>query len=164
MKQTRALALCGVTAALAVAVMAAGGVLGKVITAAGFVEFMKANASFLSSFGIVFPFLLAAILKTAQGSSTVAIVTTASIMGMFSDSASMMTALGLTTPLAAMLTVMAIGAGAMTVSHANDSYFWVVTNFSGMEPQDGYRTQTMLTLVMGVVSIIAITIVSFFVI
>ena len=145
-------------------ITAAGGVLGKVITAAGFVEFMKANASFLSSFGIVFPFLLAAILKTAQGSSTVAIVTTASIMGMFSDSASMMTALGLTTPMAAMLTVMAIGAGAMTVSHANDSYFWVVTNFSGMEPQDGYRTQTMLTLVMGVVSIIAITIVSFFVI
>lgn len=125
-------------------ITAAGGVLGKVITAAGFVEFMKANADFLASVGIFFPFLISAILKTAQGSSTVAITTTAGIMGMFSDSASMMTALGLNTEMAALLTVMAIGAGAMTVSHANDSYFWVVTNFTGMDPQDGYRTQTMI--------------------
>ena len=54
-------------------ITAAGGVLGKVITAAGFVEFMKANADFLASIGIFFPFLISAILKTAQGSSTVAI-------------------------------------------------------------------------------------------
>ena len=77
-------------------------------------------------------------------------------MGMYSDSASMMTALGLTSPTAALLTVMAIGAGAMTVSHANDSYFWVVTNFSGMTPQDGYRTHTIMTFIVGVVSILAI--------
>lgn len=44
----------------------------------------------------------------------------------------------------------------MTVSHANDSYFWVVTNFTGMDPQDGYRTQTMMTLIVGIVSMIAI--------
>lgn len=137
-------------------ITAAGGVLGKVITAAGFVEFIKANASFIASIGIFFPFIISAILKTAQGSSTVAITTTAGILGMFSDSSSMMTALGLTSPTAAMLTVMAIGAGAMTVSHANDSYFWVVTNFSGMEAQDGYRTQTMMTLVVGIVSILSI--------
>ncbi len=137
-------------------ITAAGGVLGKVITAAGFVDFMKANATFLASVGIFFPFLISAILKTAQGSSTVAITTTAGIMGMFSDSASMMTALGLNSEMAALMTVMAIGAGAMTVSHANDSYFWVVTNFTGMDPQDGYRTQTMMTLIVGVVSMLAI--------
>ncbi len=137
-------------------ITAAGGVLGKVITAAGFVDFMKDNAAFLASVGIFFPFLISAILKTAQGSSTVAITTTAGIMGMFSDSSSMMSALGLTNDMAALLTVMAIGAGAMTVSHANDSYFWVVTNFTGMDPQDGYRTQTMMTLVMGIVSMAAI--------
>ena len=117
---------------------------------------MKANADFLASVGIFFPFLISAILKTAQGSSTVAITTTAGIMGMFSDSASMMTALGLNTEMAALLTVMAIGAGAMTVSHANDSYFWVVTNFTGMDPQDGYRTQTMMTFIVGIVSMAAI--------
>ena len=141
-------------------ITAAGSVLGKVITAAGFVDFMKDNATFLASVGIFFPFVISAILKTAQGSSTVAITTTAGIMGMFSDSASMMTALGLNTEMAALLTVMAIGAGAMTVSHANDSYFWVVTNFTGLEPQNGYRTQTMMTLVVGVLSMVSIFIAS----
>ena len=134
----------------------AGGVLGKVITEAGFVDFMKTNAAFLASVGVFFPFIISAILKTAQGSSTVAITTTAGIMGMYSDSASMMSALGLNSEMAALLTVMAIGAGAMTVSHANDSYFWVVTNFTGMDPQDGYRTQTLMTLVVGIVSMLAI--------
>lgn len=137
-------------------ITAAGGVLGKVITEAGFVEFIKQNAAFISSMGIFFPFLISAILKTAQGSSTVAIVTTAGIMGMYTDPGSMTTALGLGTEMGALITVMAIGAGSMTVSHANDSYFWVVTNFSGMDPQDGYRTQTMMTLCSGVASIIGL--------
>lgn len=137
-------------------VTAAGGVLGKVIVAAGFVDFIQANAAFISQAGIFFPFLIAAILKTAQGSSTVAMTTTAGIMGIYSDPASMMSALGLTSPMAAVLAVLAIGAGGMTVSHANDSYFWVVTNFGGMEPQDGYKTQTLLTLIMGVTAMIAI--------
>lgn len=145
-------------------VTAAGGVLGKVIATAGFVEYIQENASFLSSVGIFFPFLIAAILKSAQGSSTVAITTTAGIMGAYSEAGTMMAALGLTTPMAAALTVMAIGAGAMTVSHANDSYFWVVTNFGKMRPQDGYKTQTMVTLIMGIAAIIFIFLLSLFLI
>jgi len=74
------------------------------------------------------------------------------MMGMFSSSESLMSAMGMRTPLSAALVVMAIGAGAMTVSHANDSYFWVVTRFGGLNVKDGYRTQTKLTLIMGVVS------------
>lgn len=141
-------------------ITAAGGVLGKVITEAGFVEFIKQNAAFVATVGIFFPFVIAAVLKTAQGSSTVAITTTAGIMGLYGDPASMMTALGLNTEMGALLTVMAIGAGGMTVSHANDSYFWVVTNFSGMKPQDGYRTQSMMTLASGVTSMLAIFVAS----
>ena len=137
-------------------VTAAGGVLGKVISSTSMVSYITENANFLMNLGIFFPFLLAAILKTAQGSSTVAITTTAGIM------APMMASLGLDTPVLGALTVMAIGAGAMTVSHANDSYFWVVTNFGQMTPDQGYKTQTMLTLVMGVASIIGIFIVSLF--
>jgi GntP family gluconate:H+ symporter len=57
---------------------------------------------------------------------------------------------------------MAIGAGAMTVSHANDSYFWVVTNFGQLKPEDGYKTQTMVTLLMGLASMIFIWIISLF--
>lgn len=144
-------------------VTAAGGVLGKIITEAGFVIFIKDNVEIFSSIGILFPFLIAAILKTAQGSSTVAITTTAAILGSFAAGDSMIVALGLTTPFAAALAVMAIGAGAMSVSHANDSYFWVVTNFGGMTPSAGYKTQTMVTLVMGITAMISIFILSLFI-
>lgn len=143
-------------------ITAAGGVLGKVITEAGIVTFIKENASIVKFFGIFFPFIIAAILKTAQGSSTVAIVTTASIMGAYNSGDSMMAILGFNTEISAVLSVMAIGFGAMCISHANDSYFWVVTNFSNMTPSQGYKTQTMLTFIMGVVGIISVYILSLF--
>lgn len=135
-------------------VTAAGGVLGKVISSSDMVNFIKANASVLQTLGIFFPFLLSAILKSAQGSSTVAITTTAGIV------APLLSVLGFTTPAEIALVVMAIGAGAMTVSHANDSYFWVVTNFGEMQPEQGYKTQTMMTLVIGIASMVEIFILS----
>lgn len=137
-------------------VTAAGGVLGKVIAVSGLVTFITDNATVFQTIGIFFPFLLAAILKTAQGSSTVAITTTAGIL------APMLPALGLNSPVLATLTVMAIGAGAMTVSHANDSFFWVVTNFGGMTPEKGYKTQTAVTLVLGLCTIAEIFLLSLF--
>ncbi len=135
-------------------VTAAGGVLGKVIASSDMVNFITEHATVLGSVGIFFPFLLAAILKSAQGSSTVAITTTAGIV------APLLPAMGLNTPAEVALTVMAIGAGAMTVSHANDSYFWVVTNFGQMTPEQGYKTQTMMTLVLGLSSMVGIFILS----
>ena len=144
------------TAGPIIFITAAGGVLGAVVTASGFVDIIKESGDSLNALGVVFPFLIAAILKSAQGSSTVAITTTASMMGMFNDSGSMMSALGFTSPLAAALVVMAIGAGAMTVSHANDSYFWVVTGFGGIKARDGYRTMTLMTLIMGLTAIAVI--------
>ncbi len=141
------------TAGPIIFITAAGGVLGAVVVASGFVDIIKESGEALKTLGVVFPFLIAAILKSAQGSSTVAMTTTASMMGMFSDSGSIMDALGFTSPLAAALVVMAIGAGAMTVAHANDSYFWVATGFGGIKPHDGYRTMTLMTLIMGVTAI-----------
>jgi GntP family gluconate:H+ symporter len=145
-------------------ITAAGGVLGKVISQAGVVTFVTENAGSFKFLGILFPFIISAILKIAQGSSTVAITTTAAMMGYFSDPASVMGSLGYDTPLAAALVVMAIAAGAMTVSHANDSYFWVVTNLGEMTPDQGYKTQTLGTLVEGLGSIIGILLLSFFII
>ncbi len=129
-------------------ITAAGGVLGNVIANTTMVDYIKENSSALAAMGLIFPFLLSAILKTAQGSSTVAITTTAGII------APMLTSIGLATPALIALTVIAIGAGAMTVSHANDSYFWVVTNFGNMRVEDGYKTQTLGTLIAGIASII----------
>ena len=135
-------------------VTAAGGVLGKVIAASDMVNYISSHAEVLSAMGIFFPFLLSAILKSAQGSSTVALTTTAGIV------APLLPVLGFTTPVQISLVCMAIGAGAMTVSHANDSYFWVVTNFGAMSPDRGYKTQTMNTLVMGLAAIIEIALLS----
>ena len=135
-------------------VTAAGGVLGKVISSSDMVNYISSHATVLSAMGIFFPFLLSAILKTAQGSSTVALTTTAGIV------APLLEVLGFTTPIQITLVCMAIGAGAMTVSHANDSFFWVVTNFGGMTPEDGYKSQTMNTLVMGIAAIIEIALLS----
>ena len=151
------------TAGPIIFITAAGSVLGQVIVEAGFVQYIQQNAASLSSIGLFFPFVVAAIIKTSQGSSTVAMTTTAGIMGLYFSDASLMAALGMTTPIDAALVVMAIGAGAMTVSHANDSYFWVVTNFGGLTPQNGYRTQTLLTLILGVTSIITLFAISLFV-
>ena len=131
-------------------ITAAGGVLGKVISVSGMVQYITENSSVLSTIGIFFPFVLAAILKTAQGSSTVAITTTAGML------APVLPALGLNTPSLSALCVIAIGAGAMTVSHANDSYFWVVTNFGEMETEQGYNTQTMGTLIIGLASMVGV--------
>ena len=137
-------------------VTAAGGVLGKVIASSGIVGFITDNASVFQSVGIFFPFIIAAILKTAQGSSTVAITTTAGII------APLLPVLGLDSTVSSALVVMAIGAGAMTVSHANDSYFWVVTKFGNLRAEDGYKTQTMVTLVEGICGMLGVFILSLF--
>ena len=150
------------TAGPIIFITAAGGVLGAVVVASAFVDINKESGESLKALGVVFPFLIAAVLKSAQGSSTVAITTTASMMGLFNDSSSMMSALGFTSPLAAALVVMAIGAGAMTVSHANDSYFWVVTGFGGIKARDGYRTMTLMTLIMGLTAIAIIALAATF--
>ena len=126
------------------------------IASSSLVGYITEHAAVLKTVGIFFPFLLAAILKSAQGSSTVAITTTAGIL------APLMAPLGLATVPLSALTVMAIGAGAMTVSHANDSYFWVVTTFGGLKAEDGYKTQTLMTLVIDIAAIIGIFIISLF--
>lgn len=130
-------------------ITAAGGGLGAVIAASGVGKYIgEALSSY--NFGIFLPFIISAALKTAQGSSTVAIVTTAQII------APMMESLGLGGAMGAVLATLSIGSGAMVVSHANDSYFWVVTQFSDMDLSTAYKAQTVGTLIQGVVAILAI--------
>ena len=102
--------------------------------------------SALSSATAQVDFVIAAGIKTAQGSSTVSLITTAGLM------APLLTPLGLDGETAKALVVVAIGAGSMVVSHANDSFFWVVTQFSNMSPERGYELQTLGTLVQGLIA------------
>lgn len=125
-------------------VTAAGGMFGMVIKATGTGEAMGTLLAG-TSLGLVVPFLIAAVMKTAQGSSTVAIITTASFV------APMLSMLGLDTEWGRLLVMLSMGAGSMMVSHANDSYFWVVTNFSDLEPNTSLKVYSSSTLVMGLV-------------
>ncbi len=125
-------------------VTAAGGMFGMVIKATGIGEAMGKELSGMG-IGLLIPFLIAVLMKTAQGSSTVAIITTASFV------APMLAMLGLDSEWGKLLAMLAMGAGSMVVSHANDSYFWVVTNFSDIEPDVSLRVFSSSTLVMGLV-------------
>lgn len=129
----------------------AGGSLGTIISNTPIADFIKTLAGGNIAGGpfiLLLPFAISALLKTAQGSSTVALVTTSSLI------APLLAEMGLVSPMDLALTVMAIGAGAITVSHVNDSYFWVVTQFSGLSVTNAYKAQTIGTLLEGLVSII----------
>lgn len=131
----------------------AGGALGAVLKASGIGDYLGASLQTLS-LGIFVPFIIAAALKTAQGSSTTALVVTSTIMY------PLLASLGLDSEMGKVLTVMAIGAGALTVSHANDSFFWVVSRFSQMDVPTSYKAYTMATLVQGLVTIGIVAIMS----
>lgn len=144
----------GITSAAPILLITgAGGAFGAVLKATELGTYLGET---LSAFGvgIFMPFIVAAALKTAQGSSTVALVTTSALV------APMLAQLGLDTEMGRVLTVMAIGAGAMTVSHANDSFFWVVSQFSRMSVGLAYRAQTAATLVQGVTAMTLVYILS----
>ena len=123
----------------------AGGMFGKVLDASGV---GKALADVLSSTGLpvlLLGFILAALLRAAQGSATVAVITTATIL------APAITTAGYTGIQAALITA-AIGAGSMTLSHVNDSLFWVWTKFFGITISQGLRTWSILTTIYGTIA------------
>lgn len=126
-----------------------GGALGAVIQEIPLESYLQ-DFTALSSLGILIPFLIAALLKTAQGSSTVAIITTSSIIF------PLLPVLGLDSEMGKVWAIMALGVGSMTVSHANDSYFWIVSQMSGMDVKTAYRTHTLGTLIQGLVGLMVI--------
>ncbi|UOQ92461.1 GntP family permease [Halobacillus shinanisalinarum] len=133
----------------------AGGAFGSVISSTNIADLIKGMAGselFTGALFIFIPFIIAAALKSAQGSSTAAIVITSTLI------APLLPQLGIEGAVPLSLVVMSIGAGAMVVSHVNDSYFWVVKEFSGMSITQAYKAQTMATLLQGVVAILVTSI------
>ncbi|MFB0978473.1 MAG: GntP family permease [Myxococcota bacterium] len=145
-----------VAAGSIIVITGSGGAFGKVLQGSGIADVIGANLAD-AHLGMWLPFLIAAGIKTAQGSSTVSIITTAGLM------APLLSTLDLDSETARALVVVSIGAGAMVVSHANDSYFWVVTQLSGMDVRTGVKLQTLGTLVQGTVAATAVWLVSLFV-
>jgi GntP family gluconate:H+ symporter len=134
-------------------IIGAGGAFGAVLSAAKMGEQFSQTMN-LQTMGIFFPFLLTFILKTAQGSSTVAIITASSIV------LPLLPALGLDTENGKLLCVLAMGAGSMMISHANDAYFWVISKFSGLEMKAMLKSYSVATILMGLITLLTVYILS----
>ncbi len=130
-------------------ITAMGGALGKIIGYASLTDNLSLDM-FQNSWGLALPFLLSALLKSAQGSSTVAIITVSSLMF------PLLGILGLDSEIGKLWVILAIGAGAVTVSHANDSYFWIVSQMGELPVKQAYKTHTLATLVQGITGLIII--------
>jgi GntP family gluconate:H+ symporter len=130
-------------------IIGAGGAFGAILAATRIGDHFS-SAIPLGSIGIFFPFLLTFILKTAQGSSTVAIITAASIVQ------PLLVPLGLAEGYEKIFCVLAMGAGSMMISHANDAYFWVVAKFSSLDMKTMLRCYTMASIWMGITAFIVV--------
>ena len=134
-------------------IIGAGGAFGAVLAATDIGRHFSQTLA-LDSLGIFFPFLITSVLKTAQGSSTVAIITAASIVQ------PLLPALGLTTENGRLFAVLAMGAGSMLISHVNDAYFWVIMKFSGLEMKTMLKVYSVASVLMGLVSFLMIYLLS----
>ena len=126
----------------------AGGALGFIIRSSGVIESLGL-VNFNGTYGLVSVFLIAALIKTVQGSSTVAIITTCALVSPLIDQ------VGVIGEIQKILLITSIGSGAMTVSHFNDSYFWVVTKYSNLEIKEVIKFFSTATLIQGLIGLLA---------
>ena len=133
-------------------ITAGGGAFGEVLKNVDFSSVLPERVENLGIFSLLIPLGVAAIIKIAQGSSTLAILTAASV------TAPLLEPLGLTTPILKSLSCCAVCCGGMIFSHTNDSYFWVVTKFSDMSVKQGLKLQSGGTLFSGLAAMVIILI------
>ena len=123
-------------------VVAAGGVFGSVLQVSGIGKALSESLDTLGVPLLLLGFIISLALRAAQGSATVAIVTTAGLL-------SSAVAGGGYTPAQIAVIVIAIGFGALGLSHVTDAGFWVVVRYYGLTVADGLKTWTVLTTVLG---------------
>lgn len=135
----------------------AGGVFGNVLKKtplADLVQHWVNNGSFSPVAFLLIAYVIGSFLKTAQGSTTSAIIVATSILAPIAAIA------GFVQPLPLSLLLSATAAGAMMVSHTNDAYFWVIAQFSGLSMQETYRSFSLLSIVLSITSLIVILLLS----
>ncbi|MFF3450467.1 GntP family permease [Streptomyces sp. NPDC002667] len=124
-------------------VVGAGGVFGAVLKAGGVAQALSDTFNDVGLPVIVLAYLISLVLRVAQGSATVAIVTTAGIV------APLLTE-GHHSQAFVALVIMAISAGSIFASHVNDGGFWMVAKYFGISERDTLRTWTVLESVLSV--------------
>lgn len=136
------------------AIIAIGGAFGEIIK---LLDLGKVFGEILTDnkLGLLIPFLLTVLFKTAQGSSTVAIISSTSII------LPLLSSLGLDSEWGRQITLMSMGAGSMMVSHANDAYFWVVSRFGNLNTNLAVKSYSTMTFLMGISTFLIILLVNF---
>ncbi len=140
---------------LIILVTGAGGVFGKVLTATGV---GTAVADWMADAGlpvVVLAFLIAAVVRVAQGSATVSMVTAAGLI------APLIEAADYSAPLVAAV-VIAIASGATVLSHVNDSGFWLVSRYLGMPEKQTFKVWTVMETLVGGTGFLVVLILSLF--
>lgn len=127
------------TAGVIILITSAGGAFGLMLRNAGVGEAIKAAATGYNINLVVLCWLVAAVIRVAQGSATVAMLTTSAMVFPMIDPAS-----GVTLPFHPMYIYLAVGFGAFTSSWMNDSGFWVVSRLSGMTETEALRSWTVM--------------------
>ena len=134
-------------------VVGAGGVFGEVLKKTAIAEVVNQFATASSSSKLIFliiGWLMGVIIKTAQGSTTSAIIVVTSIM------APLATAAGFIQPIELSLLLAALAGGTMMVSHTNDAYFWVISQFSDLSMSDTYRSFSLATVAMSITVLLTV--------
>ncbi|MFE6450961.1 GntT/GntP/DsdX family permease [Nocardiopsis dassonvillei] len=129
-------------AAVVVFVTGAGGAFAGVLTASGIGEVLSESMLGLGLPLLLLAFCLAALLRAAQGSATVSALTTSGLLAEAIAS-------GGYSGLEIALINLAIGCGAICLSHVNDSGFWIVSRYLGLSVRDALRTWSVLVTVLG---------------
>ena len=144
------------SAGIIILITSAGGAFGAMIRHAGVGDVIQAQVGSSASGTVLLllAFGIAAVMKTAQGSSTVAMITTSAIMFGVID--------GLALPYHAVYIFLAIGFGSMLISWMNDSGFWVVCKMSGFTETETLKTWTMMMAVTGLIGLVEVLVVSAF--
>ncbi|MGD9930984.1 MAG: GntP family permease, partial [Mangrovibacterium sp.] len=143
-------------AGLIILVTGAGGVFKQVLIDSGIGAMLAERLANSAMPPIVLAYIIAAVVRVIQGSATVSMITAAGIM------APLITAFELG-QIDKALVVLAIAAGATILSHVNDSGFWLVGKYLGMNEKETLRSWTVMETLISVVGFLLILLVSFFV-
>ncbi|PAD36069.1 GntP family permease [Terribacillus saccharophilus] len=143
-------------AGIIILITGAGGVFGQVLVETGVGDVLANTMSNLNVPIIVFAFLISSAVRIAQGSATVAMITTASLISPIIDS------LGIEGPMLALL-VITVASGATIASHVNDSGFWMVNRFFGLTEKETLKSWTVMETIIAFVGFGVSLLISFFI-
>ena len=137
------------TAGQIVLIVGAGGAFATVLRLSNLQEIVMNTFAGLSV-GIIVPYIIGAIFRTAIGSGTVGMITAASMLVPLID------VLGFNSPIGLVIAMLACAAGGFMVFHGNDDFFWVITSTSGMKPEVSYKVFPIISVFQSLTALLCV--------